>query len=175
MKALTGIFLACVACGGGQESKPPQTDQTAQRAGADDASVANVASNSQTDASDNASAADAAVASAPDAAPADDVDKSVSVCGDETVPIEKRVRKKVKECWSAAATRNPQLDGHVRVNFVIDPQGKIQKTTIVQEKTLGADTTTCIKAAINAYKLDGTKCMGKTVGFEMEFGRAAKD
>ena len=31
------------------------------------------------------------------------------------------------------------------------------------------------KRQINAYKLDGTKCAGKTVGFEMAFGRAAHD
>ncbi len=166
--ATIGFFFACVACGGGQESKPPQLDQNAQHA---DASLDANASSADAASAQN----DAAVAQAADASTPDDVDKSVSVCGDETVPIEKRVRKKVKECWSAAATRDPSLDGHVRVNFVIDPQGKIQKTTIVQEKTLGADTTTCMKAAINAYKLDGTKCMGKTVGFEMAFGRAAKD
>ena len=61
------------------------------------------------------------------------------------------------------------------LRVAIDPHGKIQKTTLVQEKTLGADTTKCITDAINAYKLDGTKCTGKTVGFEMAFGRAAKD
>ncbi len=171
MRAALGISVLIVACGGGQEAKPPETNQTAQsEAGA------TVTTNDQaSDASVANAQPDAAVAQAADASVPDDVDKSVSVCGDEAVPIEKRVRKKVKECWSAAATRNPSLDGHVRVTFVIDPHGKIQKTTLVQEKTLGADTSKCITDAINAYKLDGTKCMGKTVGFEMAFGRAAKD
>lgn len=175
MKAWRLVFAAAIACGGAQDAKPHEPDQTAQS----DGSAASVSAVSQNDASvtnaqtDGAVAqADAASLSAPEQ---DDVDKSVSVCGDEAIPIEKRVRKKVKECWSAAASRNPALDGHVRVTFVIDPQGKIQKTTIAQEKTLGADTTACIKAAINAYKLDGTKCMGKTVGFEEAFGRAARD
>jgi hypothetical protein len=171
MKALIGIFVVCFACGGGQEAKTPETDQTAE-AGVNTASDASV---SQSDASVANAQTDAAVANAVDAAPQDDVDKSVSVCGDEAIPIEKRVRKKVKECWSAAASRNPQLDGHVEVKFVVDPQGKIQKTTLVQEKTLGANTSTCIKAAIAAYKLDGTKCVGKTVGFQMAFGSAARD
>ncbi len=119
--------------------------------------------------------ADAAVAQAADAAPMDDVDKSVSVCGDEALPLEKKIRKKVKECWSAAATKNPAIDGHVRINFVVDPKGKVTKTEIVQAKALGAETATCMTAAVNANKLDGTKCAGKSVAMEMAFGRAAKD
>ncbi len=105
----------------------------------------------------------------------DDVDKSVSVCGDEAVPLEKRIRKKVKECWSAAATKNPSIDGHVRINFVVDGHGKVQKTEIVQAKALGAETTACMTAAITANKLDGAKCVSKSVAMEMAFGRAAKD
>jgi hypothetical protein len=131
------------------------------------------------DANSNANVAnvqtDAAVAQTSEAGSPDDVDKSVSVCGDEAIPIEKRVRKKAKECWSVAATKNSALDGHVRVNFVVDPHGKITKTDIVQAKTLGADATACITAAINVYKLDGAKCAGKTVSFDMAFGRAAHD
>ncbi len=146
-------------------------DQTVQR---DAATVP-----SQADANSNANVAnvqtDAAVAQTVEAGIQDDVDKSVSVCGDEAIPIEKLVRKKTKECWSAAASKNPSLDGHVRVTFVIDPHGKIAKTVIAQAKALGAETTACITAAINAYKLDGAKCAGKTVGFEMAFGRAVHD
>ena len=168
-EALAFVSLALVACGGGQEATQPKNEQTAQS----DASL----SPSVTDAQSNADVAnvqtDAAVATAAEAGASDDVDKSVSVCGDEAIPIEKRVRTKVRECWGAAASRNPQLDGHVKVTFVIDPHGKVTKTTIAQAKTLGAETTTCITAAINAYKLDGTKCSGKTVSFEMAFGRAA--
>ena len=115
------------------------------------------------------------MASTADAAPADDVDKSVSVCGDEALPLEKRIRKKVKECWSAAASKNPSIDGHVTLKFVVNGQGKVTKTEIAQVKTLGADTTACITAAINNNKLDGSKCTSKTVAMEMAFGRAAKD
>jgi hypothetical protein len=166
-----GLVAFVLACGGGKEATQPNVNQTAQQ------DAASSSSSSSPDASMSASGAqmDAAVVMAPEAGPADDVDKSVSVCGDEAIPIEKRVRKKAKECWSVAATRNPALDGHVRVNFVIDPHGKITKTEIVQAKTLGTETTTCITGAINAYKLDGTKCPGKTVSFEMAFGRAAHD
>jgi hypothetical protein len=163
------------ACGGGHEATSPNTGPSGDQTNQPDAAMGQDA----TDGSSNGNVAnvqtDAAVAQAPDAAPQDDVDKSVSVCGDEAVPVEKRVRKKVKECWSAAASRNPTLDGHVRVTFVIDPKGKVTKTDIAQAKALGADTTSCITGAINAYKLDGTKCAGKTVSFEMAFGRAAKD
>jgi len=169
--ALAYISCVLVMCGGPKEATEPKTDQTAQP----DASSSQAIADAQSNADVANVQTDAAVATAPEAGPEDDVDKSVSVCGDEAIPIEKRVRKKVKECWSAAATRNPSLDGHVRVTFVIDSHGKVQKTTLAQEKTLGADTTTCMKAAISAYKLDGTKCAGKTVSFEMAFGRAARD
>jgi hypothetical protein len=166
------ISWTLVACGGPKEPTQPNGDQTVQP----DASTT---SQAVADAQSNADVAnvqtDASVAQAAEAGAQDDVDKSVSVCGDEAIPIEKRVRKKVKECWSAAATRNPTLDGHVRVTFVIDPHGKVTKTDIAQAKALGPDTTTCITTAINAYKLDGTKCTGKTVSFEMAFGRAARD
>ena len=165
------VSLVIVACGGGQEPTQPKNDQTTQS----DASVSQPAADAQSNADVANVQTDAAVATAPEAGPADDVDKSVSVCGDEAIPIEKRVRKKVKECWSSAASRNPALDGHVKVTFVIDPHGKVTKTTIAQAKTLGADTTSCITTAINTYKLDGTKCSGKTVSFEMAFGRAARD
>ncbi len=169
--AVVGVLLTLCACGGGKEASEPKVDQTDQR----DGSAANTSASATGDASVPSVQTDAAVAAAEAGPPQDDVDKSVSVCGDEAVPIEKRVRKKTKECWSVAATKNPALDGHVRVTFVIDPHGKITKTEIVQAKALGAETTACITAAINTYKLDASKCAGKTVGFEMAFGRAAHD
>jgi hypothetical protein len=169
--ALLALFCALAGCGGTKEANGPPVDQTAQP----DASVSQPATDAASNADVPIMQTDAAALAVAEAGPPDDVDKSISVCGDEAIPIEKRVRKKVKECWSAAATRDPSLDGHVRVTFVIDSHGKITKTDIAQKKTLGADTSACITAAIGAYKLDGTKCAGKTVGFEMAFGRAARD
>lgn len=171
MRISVAVLLSIAACGGGQEAKPPQPNQTTDT----DASLAPAATDAAAASSTSSTTQDAAVASAADAAPMDDVDKSVSVCGDEAVPLEKKIRKKVKECWSAAASKNNALDGHVRINFVIDSHGKIQKTEIVQAKALGAETTACMTAAVNANKLDGTKCVSKTVAMEMAFGRAAKD
>lgn len=171
MRISVVVLLSIASCGGGQDAKPPQANQTADT----DASLAPAATDAAAASSATTVTQDAAVASAADAAPTDDVDKSVSVCGDEAVPLEKRIRKKVKECWSAAATKNPAIDGHVRINFVVDGHGKITKTEIVQSKTLGADTAACMTAAINANKLDGTKCVSKSVAMEMAFGRAAKD
>lgn len=165
------FLLLVAACGGGRDPKQPNPDQTAHG----DAATPTTDVDASSDASVTSAQTDAGAVATAEAGPTDDVDKTVSVCGDEAVPIEKRVRKKVKECWSAAATRNPAIDGHVRVTFVIDRNGKITKTDIVQAKTLGADTTACITAAINTYKLDGTKCAAKTVGFEMAFGRAAHE
>ena len=151
MRISVAFLLWIAACGGGQEAKPPQPNQTADT----DASLAPAPSDAAAATSASAAPADAAVAQVVDAAPQDDVDKSVSVCGDEAVPLEKRIRKKVKECWSTAASKNPSIDGHVRINFVVNGQGKITKTEIVQAKALGADTTACMTAAINANKLDG--------------------
>lgn len=165
------FLLLVAACGGGQDPKQPNPDQTAHG----DAATPTTDSDASSDASVTSAQTDAGAVATADAGPTDDVDKSVSVCGDEAIPIEKRVRKKVKECWSAAATRNPAIDGHVRVSFTIDRNGKVTKTDIVQAKTLGADTTACITTAINTYKLDGTKCASKTVAFEMAFGRAAHE
>ena len=171
MRISVAVLLSIAACGGGQEAKPPQPNQTTDT----DASLAPAATDAAAASSTSTATSDAGVASAADAAPMDDVDKSVSVCGDEAVPLEKRIRKKVKECWSAAASKNNALDGHVRINFVVNGQGKITKTEIVQAKALGAETTACMTAAVNANKLDGTKCVSKTVAMEMAFGRAAKD
>jgi hypothetical protein len=171
MRISVAVLLSIVACGGGQDAKPPQPNQTTDT----DASLAPAATDASAASTATTATADAAVASTADAAPIDDVDKSVSVCGDEAVPLEKKIRKKVKECWSAAATKNPAIDGHVRINFVVDGHGKIQKTEIVQAKALGAETAACMTAAVNANKLDGTKCVSKTVAMEMAFGRAAKD
>lgn len=169
MRALAGLLVWIAACGGGQEPKQPQTDQTVQS----DAAPASSASGDASDASVTNVQMDASATATPEAGPSDDVDKSVAVCGEESIPIEKKVRKKVKECWSEAASRNPALDGHVTIRFVVDSQGKVKKTELKQKSTLGQATSACILAAINAYKLDGTKCPGKTVGFEEAFGRAA--
>lgn len=171
MKAHVAVLLWIAGCGGGQEAKPPQPDQTTQT----DASVPNATTDAAAASSAATTQADAAVAQTTPPPPQDDVDKSVSVCGDEAVPLEKKIRKGVKTCWSTAASKNPSLDGHVRVNFVIDPHGKVTKTEIVQAKALGAETTACMTAAIKANKLDGTKCAGKSVAMEMAFGRAAQD
>ena len=171
MRISVAVLLSIVACGGGQEAKPPQPNQTTDT----DASLAPAATDAAAASSTSSAAGDAAVASAADAAPMDDVDKSVSVCGDEAVPLEKKIRKKVKECWNAAASKNPSIDGHVQIKFVIDGHGKVTKTEIAQAKALGADTTACMTAAIAANKLDGSKCTSKTVAMEMAFGRAAKD
>ncbi|HEY1959963.1 MAG TPA: hypothetical protein VGH28_30350 [Polyangiaceae bacterium] len=169
MRKLVAFLFWIAACGGNQEAKQPQPDQTAQS----DAAATATTSESAMDAGAPATQTDAQAAAAPDAAPSDDVDKSVAVCGDETMPIEKKVRKKVKECWSDAASRDPSIDGHVSIRFVVDAHGKVTKTDLKQKKTLPAATSACILAAINAYKLDGTKCPSKTVGFEEAFGRAA--
>jgi hypothetical protein len=171
MKAHVAVLLGIAACGGGQEAKTPQPDQTTQT----DASVPNAASDAAPTSSATSTQTDAAVAQTTPTPPADDVDKSVSVCGDEAVPLEKKIRKGVKACWSTAASKNPNLDGHVRVSFVVDPKGKVTKTEIAQAKALGAETTACMTQAINANKLDGTKCAGKSVAMEMAFGRAAQD
>jgi hypothetical protein len=171
MKAYVAVLLWIAGCGGGQDAKTPQPDQRAPADASATAPVTDAAAAS----SASSAQADAAVAQTTTAPPADDVDKSVSVCGDEAVPLEKKIRKKVKECWSAAATKNPSIDGHVRINFVVDPKGKVQKTEIVQAKALGTETTACMTTAITANKLDGAKCAGKSVAMEMAFGRAAKD
>jgi hypothetical protein len=174
MGQIRGVCVALLAtlaaCGGGEESKTPPTDQIAQS----DASAEAATTDTASDAGVTSAQTDATTAQAADAAPADDVDKSVGVCGDETVPIEKVVRAQVKACWNAAATKNPSIDGHVRVNFVIDARGKVTKVDFVQQKTLPAETSACILKAISDHKLDGSKCAGKTVGFEEAFGRAAK-
>ena len=170
MRTLVALLFSIAACGGHEEAKTPQVDQTAQT----DAAAPVATSDTTGDASVPNSQTDAAAAQAAPAAPADDVDKSVAVCGDETMPIEKKVRKKVKECWSEAASRNPALDGHVSIKFVVDAHGKVTKTELKQKRTLPAATVTCILAAIGAYKLDGSKCPGKSVGFEEAFGSAAR-
>jgi len=171
MKAYVAVLLWIGACGGGQDAKTPPADQTAQS----DASVTSTSPSATAAASAPSAQASASAVASATPPPQDDVDKSTSVCGDEAMPLEKKIRKGVKACWSTAASKNPNLDGHVRVNFVIDPKGKITKTEIVQAKTLGAETTACMTAAINANKLDGTKCAGKSVAMEMAFGRAAAD
>ena len=169
MKAHVALLFWIAACGGGQEAKQPQPDQTAQS----DAAAPVASSESASDASVATAPQDAAVAAAPDSGPPDDVDKSVAVCGESTMPIEKKVRKKVKECWSEAASKDPSIDGHISIKFVVDPHGKVTKTELKQKKTLPTATAACILAAIHAYKLDGSKCPGKSVGFEEAFGRAA--
>jgi len=121
------------------------------------------------------SGASAAVADAGHPSAQDDVDKSVSVCGDEAMPIEKRVRPRIKTCFFDAKAKNPALDGHVRITFVIDDKGKVKKTEIAQARLLGAEATACMMKALAESKLDASKCPGKTVGFEQVFGHAAKD
>ena len=171
MRISVAVLLSIVACGGGQDAKPPQPNQTTDT----DASLAPAATDAAAASATPTTAQDAAVVSTADAAPADDVDKSVSVCGDEAMPLEKRIRKKVKECWQTAASKNPNIDGHVTIKFVVNGQGKVTKTDFPQAKALGADTAACMTAAINTNKLDGAKCASKTVAMEMAFGRAAKD
>lgn len=169
MRRLVAVLFWIAACGGNQEAKQPRPEQTAES----DAAAPVTTNEPASDAGVTNAQTDAAVAAAPDAAPPDDVDKSVAVCGEETMPIEKKVRKKVKACWSDAAVRDPSIDGHISIKFVVDAHGKVTKTELKQKKTLPAATSACILAAIHAYKLDGSKCPGKTVGFEEAFGRAA--
>jgi len=171
MKAYVAVLLWIGACGGGQDAKTPPADQTAQS----DASVTSTSPSATAAASAPSAQASASAVASATPPPQDDVDKSTSVCGDEAMPLEKRIRKKVKECWSAAASKNPSIDGHVQIKFVVNGSGKVTKTEIAQAKALGADTTACITSAINLNKLDGAKCTSKTVAMEMAFGRAAKD
>ncbi len=91
------------------------------------------------------------------------------------MPIEKKVRPKIKACFFDAKVKNPALDGHVKITFVIDDKGKVKKTEIAQARLLGAEATACMMKALSESKLDGSKCPGKTVGFEQAFGQAAKD
>ena len=170
MRVHVAVLFWIVACGGNQEAKQPQPDQTVQS----DAAATPTASAQESDASAPSAQQDASATATPDAGAGDDVDKTVAVCGEQTMPIEKKVRKKVKECWSDAAVHDPSIDGHVSIRFVVDAHGKVTKTEIKQKKTLPHATTACILAAINAYKLDGSKCPGKTVGFEEAFGNAAR-
>ena len=169
MRTLVAVLLSIAACGGNQEAKQPQTNQTAES----EPSASPAPSSAPSDAGVTNAQTDAAPAVTSETPPDDDVDKTVAVCGEASIPIEKKVRKKVKECWSDAASRNPALDGHVTIKFVVDAQGKVTKTELKQKKSLGHDATACIMAAIQAYKLDGSRCPGKTVGFEEAFGRAA--
>lgn len=182
-------FIA--ACGNSSEVKQP-SDCHSSKAGCEDGGAAadnaggsggGSSAGGQLDSGGAASASagtdSGASASAGDAGhpptAQDEMDKSVSVCGDEAMPIEKRVRPKIKTCFFDAKVKNPALDGHVRITFVIDPKGKITKTEIAQARLLGAEATACMMKALSESKLDGSKCPGKTVGFEQAFGHAAKD
>jgi len=178
-------FIA--ACGGGQEAKQPP-DCRMLSTGCGDAGAASgeagaaalpTSGGGEMDAGAGPSAAQTpdagAQAAVADAGKADDVDKAVSVCGDEAMPVEKRVRPKIKACFFEAKAKDPALDGHVRITFVIDEKGKIKKTEIAQSKQLGAAATACMMKALKDSKLDAARCPGKTVGFEQAFGHAAKD
>jgi hypothetical protein len=182
-----GSIWFIAACGGGQEAKQPPDCRMLSTGCGDagaamgDAGAAEVPTSGggEVDAgagSSTPAAVDAGVkTAAADAGAGDDVDKSVSVCGDEAGPIEKRVRPKIKACFFEAKAKNPALDGHVRITFVIDDKGKIKKTEIAQAKQLGAAATACMMKALKESKLDAARCPSKTVGFEQVFGHAARD
>jgi hypothetical protein len=94
---------------------------------------------------------------------------------DECTPVgvdfEKRARPKLKECYAEGkkATKNPDLQGTVKIKVVVDLKGKIKSTTIT-EKTLPDSVAQCMLKAVKGTPFpEVDKCWDSTITIPVTF------
>lgn len=170
--ALASALTLALACG---DSKPAATPDAPPPASAEpDAPQPPAASAS-------ASAAPAPTDSAPPAAassapPVQNANGTVTVeqkdeCTPVGVDFEKRARPKVKECYAEGkkTTKNPDLQGTVKIKVVVDMKGKIKSTTIT-EKTLPDSVAQCMLKAVKGTPFpEVDKCWDSTITIPITF------
>lgn len=158
------VATLLVACGGAKST--PAAPQPAAAAPAEtfpEVHPDDVAAVQQTSGAAPSSPAADSAPSAP-AAPSEPPDE----CTPIGVELEKTVRPTLKECYREGKSKNPNLEGTVRIGIDVDTLGKIKSTKIL-EKTLPDPVAQCMLKAVKAERFDAAKCPGKSITIPITF------
>lgn len=170
-------ILVVVACGG-DDKKPPTTAATTPSASASSdtppsasASGSGSPSGSSGPAASSAPDPSAPAADAGGGAPKPVVVENKDECTPVGVDFEKRARPKLKECYATGkkATKNPNLEGTVKIKITVDVKGKIKSTKVI-EKTLPDSVADCMLNAVKSTPFpEVEKCWDSTLTIPVTF------
>jgi len=127
------FVLAVVGCGGGaaEPAKTPAETETAPPAAAEPAAPASDASPPAAAADEGAWAGESEAKAAAPAAGGKTETRTMEVIAQ----IVKENRKPVRECFDKAKKDLPDLKGDMVIHFVVDPEGKVKKAELNQERS----------------------------------------
>lgn len=97
--------------------------------------------------------------------------ESKDECTPVGVDFEKRARPKLKECYATGKkeTKNPNLEGTVKIKITVDVKGKIKSTKVI-EKTLPDSVANCMLNVIKATPFpEVDKCWDSTLTIPVTF------
>lgn len=145
--------LLLLACGGETNSEPPQTaaDVPAAEPPADAAPTTDAAKPdaAKPDSEEGAWAGEAEAKA--EKVPPGAEGKSETRTMDVIAQIVKDNRKPVRDCFDKAKKELPDLKGSMTIHFVIDPDGKVKKAELNQERS-EVKSPAVVDCAINVIK-----------------------
>jgi hypothetical protein len=131
--AFAAIVFGVVGCGAAAEpAKAPEAETPAVEAPADAAAPA-APSDKPAEAAEEGAWAGESEAKAPKAAEGNG--KTETRTMDVIAQIVKDNRKPVRECFDKAKKDLPDLKGDMVIHFVVDPEGKVKKAELNQERS----------------------------------------
>lgn len=92
-----------------------------------------------------------------------------------TAEIAKTVNRRkgaVKDCYERQLKRNPSLEGAVRIQFTIEPSGRVSRTQVLENTTRDAALATCIAGKIKSWRFAKPDGGSVTVAFPFVFAPA---
>lgn len=131
--AVAVVPLFVWACGGEANSAPPQTpaDVAPAEPPADPAPAAEAAKPAESDEGAWAGEAEAKSEKVPPGAEGKTETRTMEVIAQ----VVKDNRKAVRECFDKAKKELPDLKGDMVIHFVVDPDGKVKKAELNQERS----------------------------------------
>jgi outer membrane biosynthesis protein TonB len=135
--ALAAVTLFAVACGGDAGGTGPKAPDDAVTPPADppaDTAAADAASDKPADAGGD-DAAWAGEAEAKNTKAPDSGGKTETRTMEVIAQIVKDNRKPVRDCFDKAKKDLPDLKGDMVIHFVVDPEGKVKKAELNQERS----------------------------------------
>jgi hypothetical protein len=131
--AVAVVPLFVWACGGEANSEPPQTavDVAPAEPPADPVPAANAGQPAEADEGAWAGEAEAKTEKVPPGAEGKTETRTMEVIAQ----IVKDNRKPVRECFDKAKKDLPDLKGDMVIHFVVDPEGKVKKAELNQERS----------------------------------------
>ncbi len=60
-----------------------------------------------------------------------------------------RLRGQIRSCYQRRLKKRAKLAGHLRVDYTIDPRGRVSQVSFSEDKVKDAPLAACVKAAFN--------------------------